>query len=143
MRFWNSVIYWLLMLAAVPVWLCLVYYFDSVPDFTWFSRHLTSFVILAVILPVMEEIVFRGFVQEQIARIIGCGRLGVLTYANILTSVAFSIMHLVNHPPVWALMVFIPSLVFGYSKDRFNTLAAPILLHVVYNSGYYLIFGAN
>jgi membrane protease YdiL (CAAX protease family) len=142
-RLWNSAIYWLFMLAAVPVWVCLVTYFDAEPDFTWFYHNPGSFVLLAALLPVLEEIVFRGFIQEQLTRSIGSSRLGVLTYANILTSIIFSAMHFINHPPVWALLVFIPSLVFGYSKDRFDTLLAPILLHLVYNSGYYLIFGAG
>lgn len=141
-RFWNSGVYWWLLLGAVPVWLSLAYYFDNELDVTWFYYHLGSFVILAIIYPVLEEIVFRGFIQEQLFRILSQRRIGLVTLANILTSIIFSAMHLINHTPEWALLVFIPSLVFGFTKDRFDTLLAPVLLHVFYNMGYYLLFGA-
>ena len=62
--------------------------------------------------------------------------------ANLLTSLVFAGMHFFYHLPLWAAAVFIPSLVFGYFKDKYLSLGPPILLHVYYNSGYYWLFGA-
>jgi hypothetical protein len=49
------------------------------------------------------------------------------------------------HPPLAAISVMIPSLIFGHFRDRYNAapyqhLAAPIGLHIWYNSGYFLLF---
>ena len=37
-------------------------------------------------------------------------------------------------------LVFLPSLVFGFFKDRTGRLTAPILLHSFYNAGFLLLF---
>ncbi|MDG1783128.1 MAG: CPBP family glutamic-type intramembrane protease, partial [Porticoccaceae bacterium] len=65
----------------------------------------------------------------------------VFSLANVLTSLLFVAVHLINHPPLWALAVFGPSLVFGYSQERYNHLVAPIILHCSYNAGYFLLLG--
>ena len=62
-------------------------------------------------------------------------------HANLLTSLLFTALHFINHAPLWAAAVFFPSLVFGFFKDRTGKLAAPIILHVFYNSGYFWLFG--
>jgi membrane protease YdiL (CAAX protease family) len=88
----------------------------------------------------VEELVFRGLIQDMAHRHFKPWRLGPLSHANILTSVLFTALHFINHPPVWAAAVLIPSLLFGFFKDRTGALAAPILLHTFYNSGYFWIF---
>ena len=60
---------------------------------------------------------------------------------GVLTSLLFTALHFINHAPLWAAAVFFPSLVFGFFKDRTGKLAAPIILHVFYNSGYFWLFG--
>ena len=39
--------------------------------------------------------------------------------------------------------VLLPSLVFGFFKDRSGALWAPMALHVFYNSGYFWLFGGG
>jgi len=99
------------------------------------------FLYPAIFYPVMEELVFRGFIQEMIGMRLRSG-LGPVSYANVLTSALFCALHFLSHPPLWAAAVFFPSLVFGYFKDRSGRLSAPIALHVFYNSGYFWLFGA-
>ncbi len=36
--------------------------------------------------------------------------------------------------------MILPSLVFGYFKDKYHSLTAPILLHVFYNAGFFWLF---
>jgi hypothetical protein len=73
--------------------------------------------------PVLEELLFRGVIQGQVARQIwGNTRYFGLSSANLLTSVLFALMHLVYHAPLWAIAVFAPSLVFGYFRDRYQSI---------------------
>lgn len=125
----------------LPVCLGLVFLLDVPTQFDWFSQHIGSFLILSVLMPILEEIVFRGLIQEKLAQITGHASLARISAANLITSLLFVIFHLINHPPVWALLVLFPSLVFGYSKDKYKCLAAPILLHITYNAVYYVTFG--
>jgi len=112
-------------------------------DLTWPLRAPVPFLLSAVVYPVLEEIVFRGGVQTYL---LGRPRLGRCRFgisgANVLTSLVFSLFHLVAHAPLWALAVFVPSLVFGYFRERHDSLKSPIALHVFYNGGYFWLFVA-
>jgi hypothetical protein len=103
----------------------------------WLERP-TLLLWLALALPVLEELAFRGGVQDILARHTA-RRLGPLTAANLGTSALFAALHLFAHPPLWAAAVLLPSLLFGYFRERCACLAAPIALHAFYNSGYFLL----
>ena len=36
--------------------------------------------------------------------------------------------------------VFVPSLIFGYFRDRYRNIVPAVLLHVFYNTGFVLLF---
>ena len=93
-----------------------------------------------MVYPVLEEIVFRGLLQELVHDYISPRCFGPLSVANLLTSLLFTAMHFLYHAPLWAALVFLPSLVFGFFKDRTGRLIAPILLHGFYNAGFLLLF---
>jgi len=97
---------------------------------------------MVLVFPVLEEIVFRGLVQELAHDYVSKKFLGPITIANLLTSTLFTALHFVNHSPLWAALVFFPSLVFGFFKERTRGLAAPIILHVFYNAGFLWLFFA-
>ncbi len=69
-----------------------------------------------------EEIFFRGFLM---------GSMG-----NITVSLLFSLAHLIHFPIVNSLLVFFPSLIFGYVYVRSGSILAPILLHFTANLFY-------
>jgi len=55
-----------------------------------------------------------------------------ITLANILTSILFSLAHLLTHPVGMAALVLLPSLAFGYFRNRYNGWLLPsILLHIL------------
>jgi membrane protease YdiL (CAAX protease family) len=120
---------WLLMSFLYPVR-------DStgVPDLPWYQLFL-----VLLILPVLEEIVFRGLLLEVLAKRFR-QRFAQLTLANLLTSLVFVALHLIHSASGWALLVFFPSLVFGYLKERHASLISPILTHIFYNLGFYWLF---
>ena len=94
-----------------------------------------------LIYPVLEEIVFRGLLQEWLNNCFKSKKWSVVSAANLLTSALFVAAHFINQPWHWALLVFFPSIVFGYMKERHNSLLPPIILHVSYNLGFILVFG--
>ena len=93
-----------------------------------------SLFFLIIFYPLIEELAFRGVIQEFIASKTKKYRpFFYLTIANIVTSLLFVAMHFVHHPPLWALLVFVPSLVFGYFKEQYGHIWSSIFLHMFYN----------
>lgn len=99
-----------------------------------------SRLFVAVLLyPFLEEIVFRGAIQGAIANIYRKDVFFGISAANIATSVLFSGLHFFHHPMLWSIAVFVPSICFGYFREKYNHLVSPIILHMFYNSGYFLL----
>ncbi len=93
-----------------------------------------SLFFLIVFYPVIEELAFRGVIQEYIAtKTKQYPSFYYISVANVLTSVLFVLMHFVHHPPIWAMLVFIPSLIFGYFKEQYKHILPSIFLHMFYN----------
>jgi uncharacterized protein len=130
-------------IAGVVYWIVLWCWKQSPHDLFWSLQHPWLFVKLVVVYPVLEEIVFRGGVQTLFLKF---SRLRTewfgITLANVLTSAIFAALHLFTHSPLWAAATFFPSLVFGFFRDRTVSILGPIALHVYYNFGFYLVFGA-
>jgi membrane protease YdiL (CAAX protease family) len=139
-RYWRDTLFYAAIGAALAYWLALFLVTQPQPDLNWPLREPLAFLYPALLYPVVEELVFRGLLQDLAHRHLKAWRLGPLTHANIMTSVLFTALHFINHPPLWAAAVFVPSLLFGFFKDRSGGLAAPILLHVFYNAGYFWLF---
>lgn len=107
----------------------------ALPDAPW------VFALSVAVYPPLEEWLFRGELQP----LLGCrwsARWGPMTLANLVTSIVFAALHLWFHPPLWAAAVFLPSLVFGYFRERSGGLASPIALHAGYNAAHVLLLGS-
>jgi membrane protease YdiL (CAAX protease family) len=130
------------MLAGPLCWLLLYAMQPPETHWGWPLRDPWPFLLPVLFYPVVEEIIFRGLVQELVRDYISKAFLGPLTIANLLTSVLFTALHFIYHPPLAAALVFFPSLVFGFFKERSAGLKAPILLHAFYNAGYIWLFSA-
>jgi len=130
--------------AAGPVvWLAVALALGVRPDPAWsFFSNPVGFLSLAVAWPLAEEGLFRGVVQPALARTRGGAReaWGVTT-ANAATSVLFAAAHLLAHAPAWAAAAVVPSLVFGYFRDRYGSIVPGAALHVFYNFGWFLTLG--
>ena len=71
-----------------------------------------SLFFLIVFYPVVEDFAFRGVIQEYIAtKTKQYPSLFYFTIANIVTSLLFVAMHFVHHTPLWAMLVFVPSVI--------------------------------
>ncbi len=103
------------------------------PNLDW-----ATLVNLLLLAPVLEELVFRGGVQEALDRT-PFGRLylaGGVSVGNVLASALFSVAHLLVDPPWLAASVFFPSLVFGRLKQVYPSLLPAMLVHTWYNVCY-------
>ncbi|MCO6412667.1 MAG: JDVT-CTERM system CAAX-type protease [Thiogranum sp.] len=139
-RFWHDPLFFAAIAAALLYWMGLSLTTPAGSDLAWPLRAPLAFLYPALLYPVVEELVFRGIIQEQLHKRLSPWRLGPLSHANIFTSLLFTALHFINHPPLWAAAVFFPSLVFGLFRDRSGGVTAPIVLHVFYNSGYFWLF---
>ncbi len=103
-----------------------------------------SFASAVLWYPLWEELLFRGLLQGELNSR-GWTRCWVygLSSANIGVSLLFTIFHLWNHSPIWAALVFFPSLVFGYLRDRFDSTVPSILMHMWYNGGYFFFIDSS
>jgi membrane protease YdiL (CAAX protease family) len=139
-RLWQDPLFWLALAAGPLCWLVIFLVFRAQPQWGWPLAAPLQFLLPALIYPVLEEIVFRGLLQERVRERISQRTFGPLSVANLLTSVVFTGVHFIYHPPLWAALVFFPSLVFGFFKDRTRRLGAPIILHIFYNAGFMWLF---
>lgn len=129
--------------AASVFWAVLWLYAAPRTEWGWPLTAPTQFLLLAVAYPVLEELVFRGALQGWLRSCSwGKPEWRQLTAANLITSVAFALTHVIINPVYLSATVFIPSLIFGYFRDRHDQLHASILLHVFYNAGYIWIFAS-
>lgn len=82
-------------------------------------------IIFAVLIaPVFEEILFRGFLQSAIRKVMKGPWIGIL-----LTSIFFAMMHPWMHWPA----LFALSVCLGYSYEKNGSLFRPIFIHMFFN----------
>ena len=93
-----------------------------------------------VLYPLLEELVFRGALQgwlfsHPLGRVSWCG----ISVANLATTFVFTSLHFSSHEALWAASVLVPSLVFGFFRDRHRSLYPGIALHAFYNLSFVLV----
>ena len=100
----------------------------------------TALLLLVLLQPLLEELLFRGLIHGKLLTLSwGQRRCAGFTLANLATSLLFTALHFASHPPLWAAGVLLPSLLFGYFRDRHDSIYPAIALHVFYNAGYFLL----
>jgi uncharacterized protein len=121
----------------VPVWVGLLMWagpWMRVPQGVW------AWCSLLLVQPCLEEWVFRGLLQGEALRLTTRrgrpARLGPVTWANALVTLAFVALHLLATPVAWALAVAAPSLVLGHLRERFNSVWPAVWVHAIYNMGF-------
>jgi len=127
----------LALLAAVPVWLTLAVWVGSTMRYPFGLWAWASFLLVQ---PALEELVFRGLLQGSALRLMTrqgqAPRLGSVTWANVVVTLGFVLLHLRAQPLAWALAVAGPSLVLGHLRERFGSVWPAIWVHAVYNAGF-------
>ena len=128
-----GVVFWLLLWVLVPV--------DPLP---WTLVWSLPFLSVVIWQPLIEELLFRGVLQGQLLRVSwGRSTTGGITSANGITSLLFMFGHWYGHSLVWTISVIVPSLLFGFMRDRFQSTYPAMALHMFYNAGYFLLTGGS
>jgi membrane protease YdiL (CAAX protease family) len=137
----------------LPVLFLLMPYFDflwHVPRNTFGKQFLIYWVALAVVISVLlfqnmevidlfivmvlvaalpEEWFFRAYLQK---------RLGDTIAAVLVVSLMFSLLHFITHSFTSALLVFIPSVFFGWIYKQTSDIVLVVMLHALSNLVYYI-----
>jgi len=130
----------LAVLVPLPLWGLLSLWMPLASGFDLPLREPLLYLQVALLYPVLEEIVFRGALQGYLQERLAGRQVGGVSLANLLTSLLFSLTHLIFRSATTAMLVFLPSLIFGYFRERDGGLRIPIALHCYYNGGFYLLF---
>ncbi|ODV11209.1 MAG: hypothetical protein ABT20_06305 [Rubrivivax sp. SCN 70-15] len=149
----------LALFAAVPAWAALGL---TVRGRMHVAAGWSGWISFVLVQPVAEELVFRGVLQGQLLRLSApraglrparpprgaskvaeshllesaARRVGPVTLANLGTTVGFVALHFLAQPPLWALSVALPSLVFGHLRERFGSVLPAVVVHAIYNAGF-------
>jgi len=142
--FLRDVLFWVALVAGVFV--CVFAAGEYAADFDMMLpvQAYDRFFILVVAYPLMEEIIFRGAMQGWLLDFSwGRKRMAWVSFANVITSLIFAALHAFSHPALMAMLVFFPSMLFGFFRERTGSIAASVILHGSYNLAYFWLFGLS
>lgn len=111
------------------------HYFGLTPEMQdvvqWVLEEKSVFIMVSliffgiVVAPIIEEIVFRGFLQPPLKNLLG-GRYAILVSASLFAAV---------HMDIFAFFqIFILGMLLGYLFEKTQTLAASVFVHILHNS---------
>lgn len=98
---------------------------------------------LLLVAPVLEEVVFRGGLQEALLRHLGRRRAGAVLNANLLTALAFAAAHIAARPGLLVGLTVLPALLIGYVYQRGRRVTPCIALHALFNATWLLWAGVS
>lgn len=102
---------------------------------------LRTLMLVIVLIPICEEIVFRGLLQSELISyaILNQGYWGI-TWDNLICGALFTAVHTLYFTHPAALLILIPALILGYFYHQKRRLIYPIILHAWYNANGLLIY---
>lgn len=125
--------YWLAILLA---FLCIEYLLNQIIDIdpgefikvVSGSKHLLLSLVVVLLAPVLEELVFRGYLFQAWRNT----RLG-LSGTLLLTSAIFTSLHMGQYNAIILAMLFVLSIVLGLAREKTDSVWVPVILHSVNN----------
>lgn len=130
----NSHKFFLFFLSLGFIYFALRYFLFDV----YIQIETKVFINFIVLSPVIEEILFRGIIHNELSKKF-TSYISIISLPNIIASICFSMIHLLGNSAMHSLMVFIPSLVFGIIYERYQSVFPVILLHSFYNLNVFII----
>ena len=100
------------------------------------SAYAVYFVLICLIAPVVEEIIFRGFIYAGLRRVMG------MTPAMLLSAVLFASIHL-STPTGGMVVVGLIALVLAYLYERSRSVVPGIVAHFVHNTLVFALLAAH
>jgi membrane protease YdiL (CAAX protease family) len=91
--------------------------------------------LLLVVAPLLEEIVFRAGVHEMLCRRLGgWGSTLAVRTSNLLTALIFAAAHLAMHVELMAALTVLPALALGWIYQQQRRLAPCVAAHALLNA---------
>jgi membrane protease YdiL (CAAX protease family) len=90
--------------------------------------------LLIVLAPLLEEIVFRGGIQESLLRRLSPSRAAGSWVVNVATAIAFAAAHTLTQLSFVSVLTVLPALVIGWLYQRTRRLAPCVALHAFFNA---------
>ena len=126
-------------IAPVPFWYLLAAL--NINQLFITQATITHMLMVVMVYPFIEELCFRGLIQGHLFNTLGAHKAWMgFSAANAITSIAFTLLHLIYHESLLAIAVLLPSLIFGFFKDRYQSIVPGLILHSWYNSGLFWFF---
>ena len=113
-----------------------VHYFNQTFQLNWPQGLLNLLLVQTLAIALPEEVFFRGYLQSRLNLV--WGRPWRLWSAEIgpglfATALVFTLCHLLISVNWLRFAIFFPALLFGWMRERTNSLLAPILFHALSN----------
>ncbi len=102
----------------------------SFGELSYWYEYIAAFVLLGVLAPIIEELIFRGYLYGRLRKYNG------IIISTILTSVAFGLMH--GQANV-AIIVGILSIFMCLLREKFDSIYPTILMHMFQNGFSYIM----
>lgn len=94
------------------------------------DSSVSGFLLLCILSPAAEEIIYRGFVYER------CLRFLPAAGALVLNSLLFAAAH---GTPAGMVAALIAGILFTLAREKAGTMAAPVILHIMVNTVVFLL----
>lgn len=112
----------------------IIFYIISI--LTYGLKNITIYNILLFLFasPLLEEFIFRGIVQSNLQKYIKYTLFSYISLSNIITSVIFTLLHLVNVSSIFVTsLLIIPSLYLGILYDKYKSIKYTTAAHSLFN----------
>ena len=137
-------LFWFAVISSLILWVGLYLVLGVGPSLSWVLDQIPLFLMLCVIGPALEEVVFRGYFFELIQRRrfwVWLDSLAIqISASNLVTTFAFVLMHVFFRDIESGFMVVVPSLVLGRIKEVSGSLWICISVHAFWNLGWFSLF---
>ena len=135
---------WGALIGALFLWGSLIVGLGSSPTLGWVADQPGVFFVLVFVAPVLEEYVFRRLVYDYVAERNHWAwpkeAVFHISAANLVSSLLFVAMHIGFRGLTSGLMVILPSLYLGLIRRESFGLAPCILVHGIWNLGWFSLF---
>ena len=106
-HYYQDAIFYLLLALPMPIWMVIYSHDSSIEEIESYAL-----VQVILVLPVLEEVLFRSVLQPWIATKY-TKKFIKISHANIITSATFALLNLFTQPVLMALCTFIPSMILA------------------------------
>ncbi|MFH1421743.1 MAG: JDVT-CTERM system glutamic-type intramembrane protease [Planctomycetota bacterium] len=144
-------------IIVFPLYVCFFYiYYTVIGEYSFSVKLPTEIKIIreistqVVLIAFPEELFFRGYLMNRFSMLLGLeDKLGNKSEAgffkrllpNLFAALFFAITHIIYHGNIVHAAVFFPALLFGYLREKTDSIFYPVAMHAACNLLYFFLRG--